>query len=570
MSIRQAIDAYRRGDFSKADTLCKTILETQPDNGAAWELRGLAAWQDGREQDAVNFLNSAVQADPDNPSHLFNLGRFLCSTGRLADAASCLLRLLKLSPKDVEAMTLLGNVRLQQGDISTALETQQKAVALQPDNASLHNNLGLALIRKKHLSDAVSAFERAQKLATNKIEIVRNVAVYAEMSNDVSKSKSAVDYGLSKWPRDATLNLVNAKLLLRTGEPHEAMSITSRFEEFSDVAELDSAFAFEHANALELSGDYVAAFRKYESANQLAVARVTESGFVPSILLNNELIKALLDYYTGNLPTTHDTEIIDDYSDPVFIVGMPRSGTTLLDSVLGSGMNADVLEEEGTVFRLLAELNSAGLTYPAELEDMDDTLVRRLREVYFDAASRIIGHIPRQPLIDKMPFNLLHVGLLLRVFPNARFVRALRHPANVILSNFKQNYDEPHSVLLFSDLQSILDLSEKFQRLWDAQTSVITNRAITVRLEDLAADPKQTAEHVFEFLGAHGALLDEEVRRQHAHEKSARVTPNYSAIASPLDASKGSRWQNYSEQLAPYFVRITALAKEQGYGVEDA
>ena len=191
--------------------------------------------------------------------------------------------------------------------------------------------------------------------------------------------------------------------------------------------------------------------------------------------------------------------------------------------------------------------------------------MRLLRRAYFDAVNDVITRSATSILVDKMPFNLLHVGLLLRVFPRARIIRALRHPANVALSNFKQNYEEPHSALLFSKLPQIIDLSDKFDQLWVAQINGNASRTMTVKFEDLVTETARTTAGVFKFLGESDALLDDNARREHAREKLNRVTPNYSSITAPLDNRNSSQWRNYSAQFAPYLDRLFKLAAAQGY-----
>jgi hypothetical protein len=245
---------------------------------------------------------------------------------------------------------------------------------------------------------------------------------------------------------------------------------------------------------------------------------------------------------------------------PVFLVGFPRSGTTLLDTVLMGHPGVLVLEEEPILERVGAELGGmerlAGLA-AAEAES--------LRTLYFDEVDKLLPEAPAHIVIDKLPLNLLAIPLIHRLFPDARIVFAQRHPCDVVLSCFIESFAINDAMANFLDLGDAARLYDLVLTFWQRCRDGLPLAVHDVRYESLVADLEGEARPLLDFLGLpwHDAVLD--------HQRTARargtiLTPSYSQVIRPLYREAIGRWQRYREQMAPALPLLAPWAAQLGYG----
>ncbi len=249
---------------------------------------------------------------------------------------------------------------------------------------------------------------------------------------------------------------------------------------------------------------------------------------------------------------------------PVFLTGFPRSGTTLLDQVLDSHPETQVIEERGLMAVLQHELASQG-PFPGILASLDKAAIEKLRERYYALAGNEIEALPGRLLIDKLPLNITNAGLIYRVFPNARFVFALRHPADVCLSCFMQNFRPTDAMANFFSLASTVEFYASAMALWQTYRERLPLTVHTVRYEDLLDDFRGQAGSLLEFLGLgwHDSVA---AFHEHARRRARINTPSYHQVSQPLYTDARFRWHRYRAQLEPYLGQLAPWINAFGYG----
>jgi len=228
----------------------------------------------------------------------------------------------------------------------------------------------------------------------------------------------------------------------------------------------------------------------------------------------------------------------------VFLVGFPRSGTTLLDQVLDSHPEVVVLEERPLVAGMIARVKSNGYRYPEDLARLDDATVATLRRGYLTDRDRYINVPGGHVFVDKMPLNIVHAALIRRVFPNARFLLALRDPRDVCLSCFMQSFELNDWMAAFTDINTTAELFNVVFDLWCRTSERLSLDYHTVRYEDLIEDLRATASAAIGYLGLE---WDEGMATFHEHAKRRGHlnTPSHAQVTQPVYSHAVQRWKRY-------------------------
>jgi hypothetical protein len=244
---------------------------------------------------------------------------------------------------------------------------------------------------------------------------------------------------------------------------------------------------------------------------------------------------------------------------PAFLVGFPRSGTTLLDTFLMGHSGIAVLEEKpmmAAVQPFVGDIADLPERSPAELE--------QAREAYFAELDRHLDPgFDGQPL-DKLPLNMIALPLIHCLFPDARIIFAQRHPCDVVLSCFMQGFALNDSMAAFLDLNDAAAYYDAVMSIWTRSREVLPVRVHTVVYEELVSEPAATLRPTVEFLGLpwRGELLD---HQSTASKRGAISTPSYDQVVQPLTAGAAGRWRRYEKQLEPVLPVLLPWAKRLGY-----
>jgi hypothetical protein len=231
----------------------------------------------------------------------------------------------------------------------------------------------------------------------------------------------------------------------------------------------------------------------------------------------------------------------------VFLIGFPRSGTTLMEQVLDSHPSLSSLEEKPAIDRVRLQLSERPEGYPDALAKLRVDELDDLRRLYFDEVTKHIGDVRQRTVIDKLPLNTIDVGLIYRLFPNARILLALRHPCDVVISCFMQAFQPNAAMIHFGSLVETARFYDRVMALWLKYASVLPLTYLSVRYEDLVEDFEGQMRRILEFLGL---PWDDAVRGYADHAKSKIITtPSYHQVVQPIYSHSVGRWLNYRQPM---------------------
>ena len=489
----------------------------------------------------------------------------LYSTGQFKEALNAANALLRSHPDEGILFTLAGLIHAAMLQYEPAIESLRRAIELKPEVPDSYHFLGNTLLQKGDTTEAIDYFQRAIELRPDYLEAHNKLCEGLERSNRLEELEQALARAKEHCPgAHPALALREAELLKRKGDVEAARARLegSAWQAADDDTRETAAYLLaDLCDRLDAADD---AFRYADEANRitrasLAVQRVDPDAY---FRLLDTLTRAFDELDVSDWQTP---DVTDDRADPVFLVGFPRSGTTLLNTILQTHSGVQVLEEVSTVYQLESEFLKTSGGYKDGLSKLDADGIGRLRRAYFDTVD---AHVPRAEqaslLVDKLPLNLVHAGLIYRVFPQARFLFAQRHPCDAVLSCYLRNFRINEAMISCTELSAAAKLYDRVMTLWSMYRDKFPLAVHTVRYESLISDFEATVSECLTFLG----LEWEEGIRNYMHTEINRGrigTPSYNQVTEDLYTSASGRWQRYQSHLEPVLPELLRWAERMGY-----
>lgn len=512
------------------------------------------------------------------------------AVGRLQNAADIVARVLQLAPELPEALHLLGLCLLQAGDAQRGALLLRQAAQRKPGDMQLLHHLGIALVETGDVTGALGAFTRAAMLDPSHAETRFNLGVMSEAAGDeagaerayrdtlglapqhvgaaaylavILENRSALEeaarwnaQALEQAPQEAVANLTAAQLDIRGGRLAEGVTRLKRLLSQRLVPRNRALAAGRLGVAYDRLGQPEQAWPQFKAAKAALQEVLPPQGpGIYSFATASRMGQRLEDLFK-TMPS-------DGGTAPVFLVGFPRSGTTLLDQLLSGHPGIAVLEEKDT----LQDALHAHALDDAKLDaflKLDAAGLEPFRRAYWQRVAEFMPQRPPQALfVDKLPLNSVFMPLVQRLFPEARFIFALRDPRDVVLSCFMQSFDLNEAMQHFLSLEETARYYAAVMQVGADSAERLGKRVHRIRYEDVVADTEGEARRLLDFLSLpwEPAVLD--------IQKTARGkrinTPSYSQVAEPIYTRAKERWRKYEAQLAPVLPVLEPFVKRFGY-----
>jgi tetratricopeptide (TPR) repeat protein len=555
--LNRALLREQRGRFEDAEADYRAAMAAAPTWVKPARALAMLLLARGRPMDALDAADHAVAADPTSPDAGHARGVALIHAG-FPEEAVAVLEALVAEAADPVAVGL---------DLATALialERREEALALledmarrAPTDGAVSHNLAKLYQELARPTDALETINRRLAEAPKDVDALHRRATILEQVNEPERAEADVEAGLAQDPRHAGLAFVAAKLDRRAGRIERAMERLGRAAAASTALPgFNVDVAFENAQCLDALGRHDEAYAAFADANAKAAASIDSRR---ARARNQDLLDGLRDLADGpNLARLPVSALSDECPDPVFMIGFPRSGTTLLDRVLDAHPDLAVMEEHP----ILVTLGLSRPGYPTYLPDLTETERRAMRAEYFGQARGDMGQTPAR-LVDKLPLNILHVPLIRALFPDGPIILSLRHPADVVLSCFMQNFRLNAAMSTFTDLDAAARQYDQVMTLWSRYVEVLGVDAIEVRYEDMVSDLESVARRVLDGLDV---PWSDSVLAFRDHLKGRVIaTPSYAQVAAPIHSGAVGRWTAYRDHLAPVMPILEPWIDRWGY-----
>lgn len=514
----EARAALERGDLPAAATAAKALAEASPDQPEGFFLLAMVAAEAGQVAKAIPLLEAAVERGPE-AEHLAQLARLLILLRRDGEAGDAARAALALAPSEALTLDTVGCVFARLGDHEPSVAPFGAAVAAEPDNLDYRYNLAAACGFTGRIDEARGHYE-------------------AILAADPGNARA--HYGLALLSRQtAEANHVPRleAALAAASAPQDALRI--RYALAKELEDLGSADAFGHLAAAN------AAHKRslgYDFAHDAAIFDAIEALFSGGTLTSGP----------GNPDPT-----------PIFVLGMPRTGTTLVDRILSSHPevgSAGELQAMPLAVKQLAGTRSRTVIDPATIEASGAIDPAAIGDAYF---ARAAHHRPAGTLrfTDKLPANFFYAGHIARALPNAAIVCLRRNPLDTVWSNFKNLFASQSAFYAYSyDLLDTARYYDRFDRLMALWERLFPGRVLQLSYEALVADQEGETRRLL----AHCGLAWDDACLAF-HDNAAPVaTPSAAQVRRPLNADAIGKWRTHEEALRP----VRAWLAAQGIAVD--
>lgn len=556
-------DTYRlRGDIAKqsgnpqaAIAAYREALRTRPDYADVWNNLGNTLREIGDLAGAIDALDRAGALNPRSATLQVNRARALSDADRTEEAFQAVQRALTLAPNDPQALLEAAKLHALAARYDESLALLRDAQTALSADADFWIAKGLAHAALDAQAEAEAAYRRAITLAPRNALAWANLGFLLEAQSRLEEANKVLDEAATSEVESASLQLLRAALLRRRGDVESALSVAEAAQPDNLAGRITRAEMI--AQCADRMDDAPRAFAAMTEMNALKAQAPDARGYDGRAFarklsaLNAQLTPDWIASWRPLAPSARPA--------PVLLLGFPRSGTTLLDTMLRGHPRVAVLEELP-----MMEAVNAALGDPTRVASIDDAEAEKLRTIYFQSLAAQDVTPGRDVVIDKLPFHIADTVLIHRLFPDARFIFALRHPCDVVLSCFMQNFHVNFGMAAFLDLANAAELYDRTMTYWRHCTELLPLNVHTLRYEDVVADAEGQMRAVLGFLDV---AWDDAVL---AHQKNAagrtRVrTPSYWQVTEKLYTRASGRWRRYRDQLAPVLPLLQPWAARFGY-----
>jgi len=533
--LESAFSRHKRGDLGFATTVYRQVLAQYPDQPTALHYLGLIAQQSGNSQQALQLLQRSIAIDSSDPRAHNHLGQVYVALNDKRNAALCFERALQIEPNHVASLNNLANLTLTR-DLAQAIALYRRALQLSPDAAFASYNLAQALKEYNSFDEALLLYRRTIALDPKHFQARHMLGVLLEQRGEFPEA-------ISEYLTVQRLNPRHVSSLAN------AIGIRNYIPEFTLVRRAEALVTRPDASDedriklhrglgrhYERASDFERAFAHFDAANGLL--RRNRAPFdIRSVSKNFDRITSAFsrDFFARDLAR------ISDSKRPVFIVGLPRSGTTLTEQILASHPRVFGTGELPDIPKMAKLLRPE---YPECVALMEPDALADLANDYLRVIDRLAGPEPLR-VTDKMPLNSLHLGLIARLFPEARVVYCRRDPLDIGVSCFVELFDLEHDYT--TTLEDFGHYFLEHERLMAHWRAVLPIPIHEVCYEALIAEPETTCRAIIDYCGLdwHPACLD-----FHKTERTIQ-TPSRWQVRQPLYQTSIGRWRNYLQHTAP-------------------
>lgn len=606
-SVPALLAALEAGQALQLERGARRYLQHAPGDALASSLLAMSLQMQGQPAQAAALYRALAERQPQDVAHWNNLGTALREARRFAEARQAYAQARALAPEDPMLHHNLGLLAMDQGDYGAARGHLLDAHALAPQSPPLRVHAAMACHECGDVQRVAALIADWRQWPAQDAQIMLELAWLLSQAGDTDSACQMLRTcaaGAMPQPERAWSRLV--LVLERANRLDEARQAAAQLPAPERIEDMDARH--DALNALAVlamrDGRWDAAYRllsgllgaatdpRKQSNLFFAMARVCDrlgrhdealaacaqghAGQVDGIA---SLVPELLAADAPPLPAARRRWDPARYAaarpvagpareaSPIFVVGFPRSGTTLLEQMLDAHPQLCAMDERPFLQALAERGERRGLAWPDGLGELDDADCAALRADYWQAVRGVVDLRPGQRLVDKNPLNLLRLPLIRRLFPEAQVILALRHPCDVLLSCYMQAFRSPAFAVLCSSAQRLAQGYADAMACWLYHAELLQPHALEIRYEDLVADPQAQVARLGGFLH-----LDQPARlldfQRHARAKGFISTPSYAQVVEGINRNGLDRWHPYRGFFEPALPLLQPYLQRWVYRVD--
>ena len=598
--VGAAVAAFNAGDSAAAERHCRAALQADATHVGAAGVLGLALHEQQRHAEAEAVCLDLAARFPDEPEYWCSIGTARRGQRHFDEALAAYAHAAQLGAGTADFYYNVGLTHLDRHDLEAARAVLERAAEQAPQDGEIRLHHAQACHDCLQAERALAALEGWESWEGCSADTWARLAQLLLNLGEVPQALQALQRSAQESELDAATLLGHARVLERINRIDEASRILEQAAAATGPSGVNDELLALQGQLAQRRGEHPLAVERYQQAlrsvtdtalrhfqlfplarslealgrQDEAYATLQEAHASQAAYIELTSPTASLRGAPALLVTQHGCDPADvahwdhhgapsQADSPIFIVGFPRSGTTLLELTLDAHPQLVSMDEQVFVQNALDELAARGAQYPDRLA-IDAERVAEVRENYWQRVHRKVQLAPGQRLVDKNPLNILRLPAMMRLFPHARFVFIVRHPCDVLLSCHMQHFRAPDFALLCGDLQRLATGYSRCIDYWYAQSAILQPAQYELRYEQFVADFETQTRSLLAFLGL---PWDDRVLlpAASARKKAYISTPSYSQVVQPVNARSVGRWQAYARQFEPVLPVLAPHLARWGY-----
>ena len=516
MNLKQQLilcdKALSNNNFIEAKTLLEEIIKIYPN---IFELNFKLALVNnflGNIEESINYYKKSIVINPNFSPSYCNLGIIYDKLNDRSLAIKNYLIAIKVDPRNFNAHYNLGNTYFNIEDLDNAEKHYNFSISINPNNIYPYNNLLQIYDRTNNIIKLDEIVKKAKKVfSTNAvIDFFEGISEYKK--NNYKKVIKIYET-LKLDPNDKLKNIVKTNILAK---------------------------CYDHI------GKYNDAFKLFELSNN-----ITKENYENKFKKENytKLIKDRMKFFSNISSKILEKKppILDDNGDPIFLIGFPRSGTTLLDTILRTHESIEVLEEKPLVQKLISEIDISIKGDFSKLLQIDEETIKKIRLSYFRNREKFISTDEKKIYVDKFPLNIIFIAEINRIFPNAKYILALRNPYDTVLSCVMQSFEPNDAMSNLYNLKDASNLYDKVMSIWIKYLEILDIDVHTIKYEEIVNNFNLSISSLLNFLNLNWDNRLKEFYKT-AAKRTMINTPSSNQVNKPLYKNSIERWKNYKNQ----------------------
>ncbi|MEQ3696713.1 MAG: tetratricopeptide repeat protein [Pseudomonadales bacterium] len=490
-----------------------------------------------RPGEAIPLFDRALAEAPQYAEAWTNLGSALLMTGQHKEAAIACDRALRLDANIAQALNTRAEIARHFANFNQAILDYRAAIKILPHYTDAHINLANVLRESEQPKQAQVVLEKVLEFSPNNPQALTSLGVLAEQLGDLTSAAEYFLRAIDEAPNNVMSHYQLAQLKGRRSslEEIEEMKRLWNLEGIPEQERMHLGFGL--FKSLEQQGEYDEAFSFLAAGNTINAQHnpyddAQAERYLDSLLSESAACSANVE------------DSIKDSPQLVFVLGMPRSGTTLTEQILASHSDVFGAGEVSYAYDVARYVESlTGAAYPAGVRSLNADQLSTLAKAYLARFSE--EALSNRVIVDKTPLNFQYIGLLARIFPSAKFVNCVREPIDNCFSIFKLPFGDSQSYA--HSLPSLGQYYRRYEHLMAGWQQQFPGRVYACEYEATVVDLEIQAKHLLGFIGLE---FEAEVLDFHASKRLVR-TPSASQVRQPIYQSSVAAWKRYSEQLTP-------------------